>query len=100
MESGDEDMFAISDEEMSLSPAPAALVNPVEEHLLKELANVENRIDLATSEITETKATTACVLNALEWRALYGEDASSDSDSEVHDRTILLAIYEMYSFIC
>ncbi|TGZ37812.1 Uncharacterized protein DBV15_04789 [Temnothorax longispinosus] len=80
MESGDEDMFAISDEEAS-SPAP---VNPVEEHLLKQLADVQHRIDVAASEIAETKAITAHVLNVLEWRALYGEDASSDSDSELY----------------
>ncbi|XP_036150905.1 uncharacterized protein LOC118648661 isoform X2 [Monomorium pharaonis] len=83
MESGDEDIFAISDEEM-LSPARVAPVNPVEEHLQKELADVESRIDLATREIAETRETTARVLNALEWRALYGEDASSDSDSELY----------------
>lgn len=85
MESGDEDIFAISDEETSAlaAPAQAASTNPVEEHLLQQLTDVQSRIDVTTSEIAETKATTARVLNALEWRALHGEDAGSDSDSEV-----------------
>ncbi|XP_011699523.1 PREDICTED: uncharacterized protein LOC105456872 isoform X2 [Wasmannia auropunctata] len=81
MESGDEDMFAISDEDTP-SPARIAPVNPVEEHLLKLLANVEGRIDVATNEIAETKATNARILNALERHALHGKDANSDSDSE------------------
>lgn len=88
MESGDEDIFAISDEETP-SPARAAPANPVEEHLLQQLADVQNRIDVTASEIAETRATTARVLNALEWRALHGEDASSDSDGEVRNRAIL-----------
>lgn len=90
MESDDEDIFAISDEEMSVQSPPT---NPVEEHLLKELANVKSRIDLTTSEIAETRATTERVLGALEWRALYGEDASSNSDSDVRHRAILFVIY-------
>lgn len=85
MESDDEDIFAISDEDMVL-PARIEPVNPVEEHLLKQLADIEGRINVATSEISETKATIACVLNALEWRALHGEDANSGSDNEVIPR--------------
>ncbi|KMQ94810.1 hypothetical protein RF55_5022 [Lasius niger] len=50
--SDDEDMFAISDEETSL-PTQTAPSNPVEEHLLKQLADVQNRIDVTTNEIAE-----------------------------------------------
>ncbi|KYM97723.1 hypothetical protein ALC62_11583 [Cyphomyrmex costatus] len=82
MESDDEDIFAVSDEEMSVQ-AQIEPVNPVEEHLLKQLADIEGRIDVATSEIAETKATIACVLNTLEGRALHGKDANLDSDNEV-----------------
>lgn len=88
MESGDEDIFLISDEETS-SPRR---VNPVEEHLQKQLADVQCKIDAATSEIAEMKATTARVLNALEWRALHGQDASSDSDGEVKARFLVCTI--------
>ncbi|XP_011871300.1 PREDICTED: uncharacterized protein LOC105563907 [Vollenhovia emeryi] len=83
MESDDEDMFAISDDETAM-PAPAAPVNPVEEHLLQVLADVQNRIDVTASEVALRRANTACVLNALERRAVYAEDASSDSDRELY----------------
>lgn len=79
--SGDEDMFAISDEETST--VQTASSNPVEDYLLKELANVQNRIDVTTNEIAEVKTTTARILNALQWRALHGEDVNSDSDCDV-----------------
>lgn len=80
--SGDEDMFAISDEETSLS-AQTASSNPVEEHLLKQLADVQNRIDATSNEIEEVKTATARILNALQWRALHGEDINSDCDGDV-----------------
>lgn len=80
--SGDEDMFAISDEETLLT-VTTALPNPVEEHLLKELANIQNKIDVTTSDIAEVETTTARILNALQQRALHGEDVNSDSDCDV-----------------
>lgn len=87
MESGDDDMFAVSDEEMSLSTEITAngngMSNPVEEHLLKQLTDIQNRIDITSDEISELKVTTAHILNALQKRALYGENISSDSDSDV-----------------
>ncbi|KAL6262678.1 hypothetical protein P5V15_005471 [Pogonomyrmex californicus] len=82
MESGDEDIFAISDEEISLLAQPA--LNPVEEYLLKQMSDVVCRIHITKKEIAETKATSARILNALEKRAIHGEDASSDSDSELY----------------
>ncbi|XP_070155717.1 uncharacterized protein [Polyergus mexicanus] len=81
--SGDEDMFAISDEETSLS-AQIAPSNPVEEHLLKQLADVQNRIDATTNEIEEVKTATSRILNALQWRALHGEDTNSDCDCDLY----------------
>lgn len=77
--SGDEDMF--SDEETST--VQTASSNPVEDYLLKELASIQNRIDVTTNEIAEVKTTTARILNALQWRALHGEDVNSDSDCDV-----------------
>lgn len=86
MNSWDEDLFAISDDETLLPPMRSVRsANPVEEYLSKHFANVQNRIDTTTNEIKEVKATTGHILNALEWRALYGENiASSDSDSDVN----------------
>lgn len=81
--SGDEDMFANSDEETLLT-ATTALSNPVEEYLLKELANIQDKIDATTNEIAEVETTTARILNALQRRAFHGEDANSeDSDCDV-----------------
>ncbi|XP_012231143.1 uncharacterized protein [Linepithema humile] len=87
MDSGDDDMFANSDEEMSLSTETAngnGMSNPVEEHLLKQLNDIQNRIDTTSDEISELKVTTAHVLNALQQRALYGENISSDSGSDLY----------------
>lgn len=78
--SGDEDMF--SDEETST--VQTASSNPVEDYLLKELASIQNRIDVTTNEIAEVKTTTARILNALQWRALHGEDVNSDSDCDLY----------------
>jgi len=87
MDSGDDDMFAISDEEMLLSTETIAngngVLNPVEEHLLKQLTDVQNRIDTTSDEISEVTATTAHILNTLQQRALYGENISLDSDNDV-----------------
>lgn len=81
--SDDEDMFAISDEEISL-PTRTASSNLVEEHLLKQLAVVQNNIDVTTNEIAEMKTATERILRAQQWRALYGEDISSDSDCDLY----------------
>ncbi|KAL6446393.1 hypothetical protein ACFW04_001165 [Cataglyphis niger] len=81
--SGDEDMFAISDEETSLSTQTASS-NPIEEHLLKQLADVQNRIDATSNEIEEVKTATARILNSLQWRALHGEDINSDCDGDLY----------------
>jgi len=88
MDSSD-DMFAISDEEM-LMPLQTAQSNPVEEYLLKQLTDVQSRIDNATSEIANMKETTARILNALQWRALYGENPSSDSDTDVSRNSFVI----------
>lgn len=88
MDSGDDDMFAISDEETSLLTETGTvngngMSNPVEEHLLKQLTDVQNSIDTRLDEISEVKVTTAHILNALQQRALYGENVSSDFDCDV-----------------
>lgn len=84
MDSDDDDLFAISDDDvLSALTRPPQLPNPVEEQLLKQLNDVHDRIDAATNEIQEVSTTSAHILNALKWRAIYGEDVGSDSDSDV-----------------
>jgi len=84
-----DDIFAISDEEMPM-PLQTAQSNPVEEYLLKQLTDVQSRIDNATSEIANMRENTARILNALQWRALYGENPSSDSDTDVSRSSLML----------
>lgn len=80
MDSGDEDIFAISDEDFPSMQVVQS--NPVEDHLLKQLADVQSRIDFVKNEIAEVEVTATRVLKSLQWRELYGEDVISDSDSD------------------
>lgn len=81
MDSCDEDIFAISDEE--ILPAQTVQVNPVQEYLLKQLNDVQNRINATTNKIEEVKESNAHILNVLQQQALHGVDTNSDSDIEV-----------------
>lgn len=84
MNSCDEDLFAISDEEVSGSPSEfVQSSNPVEKYLMKQLVNAQNRIEIITNDIEEVKATTGHILNVLQCRVLYGEDVNLDIDSDV-----------------
>lgn len=84
MNSCDEDLFAISDEEaVVLSSQFVQSSNPVEKYLMKQLVSVQNRIERTTNDIEEVKATTGHILNALQQRLLQGEDVNSDTDSDV-----------------
>ncbi|XP_072760056.1 uncharacterized protein [Anoplolepis gracilipes] len=80
--SGDEDMF-VNDSDESL-PAQTVSSNPVEEHLLKQLADIQNKIDVTTNEYMEVKTATARILKVLQWRALHGEDTNSDGDCDLY----------------
>lgn len=83
MDMSGEDIFAISDSNDSLPEQLTEPSNPVEEHLLKQLADIQNKIDVTTNECSEVKTATARILKGLQWRALHGEDINSDCDSDV-----------------
>ncbi|XP_032685813.1 uncharacterized protein LOC116850987 isoform X2 [Odontomachus brunneus] len=85
MNSCDEDLFAISDEEISGSPSAfVQSSNPIEKYLTKQLVNVQNRIETTTNNIEEVKATTGHILNVLQRRVLYGQDVNLDIDSDLY----------------
>ncbi|XP_076681641.1 uncharacterized protein LOC143375902 isoform X2 [Andrena cerasifolii] len=82
MESFDDDMFALSDEEL---PIPATKWNAVEEHLAKQLGDVRTRIVERISDINEVQDTKRRILKSLQYQAQYGENATSDSDSNTYN---------------
>ncbi|XP_031832002.2 uncharacterized protein LOC116426742 isoform X2 [Nomia melanderi] len=81
MEMFEEDMFALSDEDL---PIQTPKCNPVEEHLMKQLSDVETRIEKTTNDIKEVQVTTGKILKKLQYNAQYGENVSSDSDSDLY----------------
>ncbi|CAK9811757.1 hypothetical protein ANTPLA_LOCUS7151 [Anthophora plagiata] len=81
MDSFDGDMFALSDEELPISSPKC---NPVEEHLMKQLSDVQTRIEKAANDIKEIRDTTKHILKSLYNQALYGEDITSDSDTDLY----------------
>lgn len=81
MDSFDDDMFALSDEDL---PIPTLECNPIEEQLMKEYSNVQRRIEKATNDIKELQDTTKHILKSLQYRAQYGENETSDSDSDLY----------------
>lgn len=81
MDSFEEDMFALSDEEL---PLPTSNNNPVEEYLMKQLSNVETRIEKANDDIKIVQDTTKHILKSLYYEAEYGESITSDSDSDLY----------------
>lgn len=80
MDSFDDDMFALSDEEL---PIPTSACNPIEEYLMKQLSNVQIRIEKTTSDIKDIQETTKHILKSLYSEAQYGENITSDSDTDV-----------------
>lgn len=89
MDSFDDDMFALSDEDL---PIPTLECNPIEEQLMKEYSNVQRRIEKATNDIKELQDTTKHILKSLQYRAQYGENETSDSDSDVSHSIITITI--------
>ena len=81
MDSFDDDMFALSDEEL---PIPTSACNPIEEYLMKQLSSVQTRIEKTTSDIKEIQDTTKRILKSLYSEAQYGENVTSDSDSDLY----------------
>ncbi|XP_076231569.1 golgi SNAP receptor complex member Gos28 isoform X1 [Calliopsis andreniformis] len=81
MDSFDDDMFALSDEDL---PIPVPKCNPVEEHLIKQLSDVHTRIEKTTNDIKEIENTTERILKSLQHQAQYGENITSDSDSDLY----------------
>ncbi|XP_054003794.1 uncharacterized protein LOC128889814 [Hylaeus anthracinus] len=84
MNSFEDDMFALSDEDLPL-PILEPECNPVEEHLMKQLSDVQSRIEKTSNDIKEIQDTTRHVLKALHQQAQFGEQVSSDSDSNLYD---------------
>lgn len=92
MDSFDDDMFALSDEEL---PIPTTKWNAVEEHLAKQLGAVQTRIVETISDINEIQDTKRRILKSLQYQARYGENATSDSDSNVsHPITMEIVEHE------
>ncbi|XP_048510223.1 uncharacterized protein LOC105684384 [Athalia rosae] len=58
--------------------------NPVKEHLIKQLADVKERVENTKRQISETAALKAKILQRFSSHAFYGESASSDSDSDLY----------------
>lgn len=82
MISCDEDLFANSDEEISVPSSQ--LSNPVEKYLKKQFINVQTKIETTTNDIEEVKATIRHILNILQRHMLYEGDIVSDTDSDVN----------------
>ena len=80
MDSMDDDMFVLSDEELPISTPKC---NPIEEHLTRASSDVRTRIERATNDIKEVQDMTRRILESLYKQARYGEDVTSDSDSDV-----------------
>ncbi|XP_003703565.2 uncharacterized protein LOC100883510 [Megachile rotundata] len=81
MDSFEDDMFALSDEEL---PLPTSNNNPIEEYLMKQLSNVQTRIEKANDDIKIVQDTTKHILKSLYYEAEYGESITSDSDSDLY----------------
>lgn len=89
MDSMDEDMFALSDDELPISTSKC---NPVEEHLMKQLSDVQTRIQKTKNDIKEIQDMTKHALESLYNQALYGRNITLDCDSDVS----LLFIYYLF----
>ncbi|XP_076644257.1 uncharacterized protein LOC143354230 [Halictus rubicundus] len=81
MDTFEDDMFALSDEEL---PIQTSENNPVEEHLMKQFSDVQARIEKTTNDIKEIQDTRRRILKQLRDHALYGENITSDSDSDLY----------------
>ncbi|KAF3426565.1 hypothetical protein E2986_07543 [Frieseomelitta varia] len=96
MDSTDDDMFVLSDEELPISTPKC---NPIEEHLTRASSDVRTRIERATNDIKEVQDMTRRILESLYKQARYGEDVTSDSDSDVSSlkKSVLVTICQLRS---
>ncbi|XP_011505466.1 PREDICTED: uncharacterized protein LOC105368200 [Ceratosolen solmsi marchali] len=69
-------------------------INPVEEHLLKQLHCVHNQIEQAKNNIELIEAVTETTLDNLTAQSSYREDVSSESDNDLYSSTGELYIKE------
>ncbi|CAD1468772.1 unnamed protein product, partial [Heterotrigona itama] len=81
MNSMDDDMFVFSDEELPISTPKC---NPIEEHLTRVSSDVQTRIEKATNDIKDVQDMARRTLESLYKQARYGEDTTSDSDSDLY----------------
>lgn len=79
----EDDIFQFSDKDED-NPASTSECNPIEEHLVKQLHGIQNRIDKTKNEIEEIEQTVKDVSNALLLKAVIGPNANLDSNSELY----------------
>lgn len=95
MDCFDDDIFEFSDKDEDVSVSKTTShkeFNPIEEHLVKQLNGIRNRIDKAKNELEEMKETIGRVSNNLAYKAVFGRDKNIDSDDDV-SRYIYMNIY-------
>ncbi|XP_035734680.1 uncharacterized protein LOC118447188 [Vespa mandarinia] len=87
MDCFDDDIFEFSDkdEDASISKTTSHKeFNPIEEHLVKQLDSIQNRIDKAKNELEEMKETVRHISNNLLYKAVFGQDKNVDSDNDLY----------------
>ncbi|KAK0163169.1 hypothetical protein PV327_006877 [Microctonus hyperodae] len=80
----DDDIFDISDDEMNMQISSSC--NPVDDYLIKQLHDVQDRIEQVNKETLNVQSTTKKILLKLYEQCRYFDDNdSSDSDDEWYD---------------
>lgn len=78
----DDDIFDISDDEMNMEISSSC--NPVDDYLIKQLHDVQDRIEQVNKETLNVQSTTNKILAKLYEQCRYFDDNdTSDSDDEV-----------------
>ncbi|XP_015109688.1 uncharacterized protein LOC107036314 [Diachasma alloeum] len=81
MDTDDEDVFALNEEEDVIIELPQTY-NPVEENLIRQLNEVEEQIERGKRQSDEIKLVTDKILEKLHRKALYYDPDSSTSDTD------------------
>ena len=76
----DEDAFVMSDDD-DLTTQVSCSRNPVEEHLLKQLHDVQEIVEKSKINVEEARGLTKNILQKLQSRATYPESSESDDDT-------------------
>ncbi|XP_011298955.1 uncharacterized protein [Fopius arisanus] len=86
METDDEDVFALDEEEDEIIEIPQ-VYNPVDENLIKQLTEVEEQIERGKRQNDEIKLVTDKILEKLHKKAMYydADSSGTDTDSERYD---------------